>query len=344
MVISTERVRIDYKTKMLHPDSQFANGVFLSMDWASFVCQNCTIRELMYLLKLHDFSRVSFKREELRIHPGNDCFSFDINGVQFCVNRTLVACYGLDVESNDIFDYRFPTVRVNCTGNGLRFLRSIFDEQNIWLDQWLLYFFLLPDAPQGHFTRIDFALDFVNDFSNILSNILTHLRLGGTKDGVAKPGKFTAGSRAYQTKLWEDPSTGGCTVYIGSNNSDQMLRVYNKFAETHDFFSIPYKDPASGEEIFYRWKDGRVPDFPDIPAETIKSWVRFELVLRNKKAMEFTPALVDDPCVFDHPSFFAKIIHTKFRPVRESLYVDWWTKFWELVESDEVINLNCNFV
>ncbi|MBQ8382385.1 MAG: replication initiation factor domain-containing protein [Clostridia bacterium] len=330
---------------MLHPDSQFRNGVFLSLDWVSFVCQNCSIRSLMYLLQLQKFSRTSFKKEELRIHPGNDSFAFDINGVQFCVNRTLVACYGLDVESNDIFDYVFPTVRVNFTGTGLRFMRGIFDELHVWFDQWILYFFHLDEAPAGHFTRLDFALDFVNDFSNILGNVVQHLQYGGTKDGQPAPGKFTAGStRAYQTKLWLDPATAGCTVYLGSGASDQMLRIYNKYAESREFFSVPHIDPESGAEIFERWKPGKDPHVPGIDAGDIKSWVRFELVLRNMKAMEFTPAEKDDPCVFDHPSFFARIIHDKFRPVRTSLYVDWWQKFWDPLFDDKIVNLNLHFV
>lgn len=329
--------------KYLSQGSSLSSAAYLSIDTATFIIQNVSIRALMRKFRLYDYERVSFTRSELRIHPGNDAFSFNINGVQFMINRTLVSCYGLDIESNDIFDYVFPSIRLNITGEGMKFLRCVYQKDKLWFDQCLLNF--VKDNPQWVIkcTRLDFALDIINDVSNILNNVVQHLQYGGTKDGQPGPGMFTAGAtRSYKTDMWFNPSTDGCTVYIGSSSSDQRLRIYNKYSESRDYFSVPYRD-VNGVEHFSAWKEGKKPTFDGFDPDQIKTWVRFELVLRNDHAQSFL-APEEGGTVLDHPGFFGRLIMEKFRPVSDSLYIDWWLKFWEPLKDDSKVNLNLHFV
>ena len=294
---------------------------YISVDTSTFIIDKGSVSFNDVLSMLH-LPKATFDSSILSAFMSSlDIQFFQYHGIQFGVKSYNLKCnlieayqdYG-DIERPyfpELFNVKFAYLRVNITGKGMKWCRSNFlDRDKECFDQFLLDCQDYYQQDYGwHFSRNDIALDFVNyTFSerDIIDDIY-----------------FTY-CRQYRQKIDEDLDlidfvfcnrTGGCpgrgmsfqskygdterTLYIGSVNSDTMLRIYDKYLEScdQDHHFIPSYEPDSDQL------------FQGLDNSDIHSWIRFEVQLRNKQSQLFlcTRSLSD-------PLSFANWVWGRFSP------------------------------
>ena len=187
-------------------------------------------------------------------------------------------------------------VHVEMTGQGVRKFETLMELAKVsWLEV------LAHLRTFVRFSRIDLALDeyegLVN-FNDIIGKIDR-----GEHVGRCRSFKVIAGRDSYGEHT-------GTTIYMGSNKSDVMLRVYEK----------NYERQQKGYEV-----DADI-------------WNRWELVLKHEKANDFVAELLDNGYSFG--GFLKGVLADLIRFVEPSNdsnkrrweHSSWWVDFLEGVE------------
>lgn len=203
--------------------------------------------------------------------------------------------YTLDGIINVFYSGKRPDmgVHVEMTGQGVRKYETIMQVDKV---TWAQVFKHLRSF--ATFSRIDLALDDYEGlvgFPDIIGKIERGEHVGRCRSFKVISGR---GSNGEHT---------GTTIYMGSNKSDLMLRVYEK----------NYERQAKGYEI-------------DVPL-----WNRWELVLKHEKANDFVTRYLDGGHSFG--SLFGGILADLIRFVEPSEDTnksrwetcDWWSDFLE---------------
>ena len=188
-------------------------------------------------------------------------------------------------------------VHVEMTGQGVRKYETLMEVSGFtW---WQVFEYLRSFV---NFSRIDLALDEYEglvDFNNIIGKINR-----GEHVGRCRTFKVIAGRNSKGEHI-------GTTIYMGSNKSDIMLRVYEK----------NYERQQKGYEV-----DADI-------------WNRWELVLKHEKANDFVTQLVENVCSYG--GLFKSILADLIRFVEPSATDSnkrrwekspWWEKFLEGIE------------
>ena len=187
-------------------------------------------------------------------------------------------------------------VHVEMTGQGVRKYETIMQVEGI---TWRQVFEHLSSF--ATFSRIDLALDEYEglvSFDDIIEKIERGEHVGRCRSFKVISGR---GSNGEHT---------GTTIYMGSNKSDIMLRVYEK----------NYERQAKGYEI-------------DVPI-----WNRWELVLKHEKANDFVTRYLDGGYSFG--SLFGGILADLIRFVEPGADTNksrwqtspWWSDFLAMAE------------
>lgn len=187
-------------------------------------------------------------------------------------------------------------VHVELTGQGVRKYETIMQVDKV---TWRQVFEHLRSF--ATFSRIDLALDEYEGlvgFADIIGKIERGEHVGRCRSFKVISGR---GSNGEHT---------GTTIYMGSNKSDLMLRVYEK----------NYERQAKGYEI-------------DVPI-----WNRWELVLKHEKANDFVTRYLEDGYSFG--SLFGGILADLIRFVEPGEDTnksrwqtsDWWSNFLAMAE------------
>lgn len=214
---------------------------FISVDTASFMVQGTTVNQVLCdVLKIDlvpgDTSVLLSAMEQL------DLRNFTFNGIQFGfpkwellrqVNDSssedlvkLGKSFSYDhLEKTGLFDLNVSCLRVYISGTGMEYCReySRFDTSLFKsFDDFLLHLTSHWYTENNfHFTRLDFAVDVFNDNVDFIGE-LTSLACcnPSVAFGVGRPiaNRFVIGSDQR-------------TVYLGSANSDKLLRIYDKFMQ-----------------------------------------------------------------------------------------------------------------
>ena len=188
-------------------------------------------------------------------------------------------------------------VHVEMTGQGVRKYETLMEVSGFtW---WQVFEYLRSFV---NFSRIDLALDEYEglvDFNDIIGKINR-----GEHVGRCRTFKVIAGRNSKGEHI-------GTTIYMGSNKSDIMLRVYEKNYERQQ------KGYAVDADIWNRW----------------------ELVLKHEKANDFVTQLVENGCSYG--GLFKSILADLIRFVEPSATDSnkrrwekspWWEKFLEGIE------------
>lgn len=179
-----------------------------------------------------------------------------------------------DPNSDDfinVFELTLNKIRLELTGTGLAYLRSQLPDIDDYLRDLRL------KHPCQKVTRVDFAFDFVNYMPDILDAVIEYAQSFSVNGRV-----LTYGGRGYKCQV---TTVDQKKVYLGSPQSDKMLRIYDKRIEQLD----------SNREVY------RKPNNYNNPS----SWIRFEFQLRNDKARELCYLASSDSVEYNLPSLFA---------------------------------------
>ena len=250
-------------------------AIFAKLDWLTIVYDHCSTREILRSLLTDivddtELDRVYGSRLMHSYGYITDLF-INLNGVNIAyhMNEVNDLFHYMDLESVDsfsFFDQKFNYIRVDISGSGLDYIRSL----GIDLDKH----FKDPEYLGGHqygydltyhLTRVDTAFDLINYHPDFLDRQIEICRKCGNPDtlriGIAGKG----GGIAYSIREGDQK-----TLYLGTGRSDRVLRIYDKllqFRKSGMLGSCPYNVSTS---------DGTVL----VPA----SWIRIELQCRRPEA------------------------------------------------------------
>ena len=246
------------------------------IDWLSFTCKMGNPFEVIELAGL---GQLNFTESDRGRYGYDNAYTLDgIINVFYSSKRSDMG------------------VHVEMTGQGVRKYETIMEVDKV---TWRQVFEHLRTF--ATFSRIDLALDEYEGlvgFADIIKKIERGEHVGRCRSFKVISGR---GSNGEHT---------GTTIYMGSNKSDLMLRVYEK----------NYERQAKGYEI-------------DVPI-----WNRWELVLKHEKANDFVTRYLEDGYSFG--SLFGGILADLIRFVEPGEDTNksrwqtctWWSDFLAMAE------------
>lgn len=201
-------------------------GIFAKIDWFTAVFKNVSISDVLNCIQLEKFDTVDFQNvyaNRLLTSTGAvPEVMFNFNGVVLQLRFESVL-YELGINDldekdfNDLFYVPFQYIRMDISGKGLDYLRSI----GIDVDTVLRQEFKLTTG-EYHPTRCDVAFDLVD----YCGDFVTECRkvCAANQDPVTHrvPAQSKGGIK------WSERGGDQNTLYLGSVGSDRLLRIYDK--------------------------------------------------------------------------------------------------------------------
>lgn len=292
------------------------NGkIYCKIDWMTVIFEKCTLNHVLKWLKLENCVS-EFCEESYEQSRGYDVlFKFIYNGI---VIETSKFGFFSSEEETPVFETVVPKIRLELSGTALDYLRSI----NVDMDT---YRFVVPELPEGggyHFTRVDWAYDFVNYMPGFVDKMIEHCNVHALPSGRI-PLASTRGAIGCRIV------TGGQkTVYLGSPQSDSMLRVYDKRMQHIDLNTGVYKKTN--------------------PYGNPDSWYRIEWQTRNKNAHKYAIGTDDKGNYADFKSIlydiFEKYAFADGTVKRDRNPVEFWQSLFNWKEIESRIVQNAKYV
>lgn len=236
--------------------------IYSKLDWYTAIVDDFTLVEILEKLGFNADLYTDFLEQGYETSSGYfSNFTFAANGI------TLNIRYDDYVANSDhLFDHKFFGVRVDISGSGLDYLRSLIPDidfqlrkQNFWTD----------DLSKAHVTRCDIAFDFVNFKSDFLQHLIDFL-IDTDKYYCSQnmPSRLRlGGNSAVKFSIRNGDQR---TVYLGTAHSDRLLRIYDK--------KLQYCEGGI-------WKKEAPQQYIDEEGE-IESWFRIEIQCRRDCASE----------------------------------------------------------
>lgn len=250
-------------------------AIFAKLDWMTVVYQHCTTRQIIRTLLTDQVDDTELDRvygSRLLHSYGyiTDLF-LNLNGINIAYHmsevNTLFHYWDLEqVDSFSFLDTTFDYIRVDISGSGLDYIRSL----GIKLDKH----FKDPEYLGGHqygydltyhLTRVDTAFDLINYHSDFLDRQIEICRKCGNPDTLRIGVVGKRSGLAYSIREGDQK-----TLYLGTGRSDRVLRIYDKllqFRKGGILGNCPYNNTANDGTVI-------VPD----------SWIRIELQCRRPEA------------------------------------------------------------
>lgn len=299
---------------------------YISLDTSCFIIDDFSINDALSLMRLppvlaNDSIICGFMAQLNQR-------SFSVHGIQFFINVTELAYSFGDVDfkderdaSSDIFigrsevsffNFKFPHLRVYIGGQAMSYCRSAFidrdDDNGVIFDSFLLDLgvkLVDPDDSSKsyhnfHFTRNDIAVDVINSQFDLINDIFsTYCDKYQASLSSGKPIDFvfinrdTVNGLGAGRNLAFDPRVNehSRTLYIGSKNSDCLMRIYDKRLERSDVNGLLPSSPSF---------------FTGLANSDIQNWTRLEVQLRNDRSRQFTGSSLQNP------GGFLKFIERRF--------------------------------
>ena len=271
-------------------------GIVPKIDTFTAIFENTTFSSVMNCFGMHPDLYVSEFLKHTTVF-GFGCqywFGFSFEG--FSLTSTNLLLDGS--EDENVFEKVLATIRVNISGQGLDFLRSIgYDiEDHCIPDEWID--FLTGEVMNFHITRCDFTFDLINYKPEFLDKCIEHCREHRTEsDRIAL---LHGSNLRYSYRLGDQK-----TLYLGSPRSDKLLRIYDKRLEYIDRKTKLY--------------------IKDNPYNSPDSWIRVEWQTRNKFAHAIFFATDKEGNYFDTVQFIS-VLRTLYD---NYCFSDMNSKYWD---------------
>lgn len=215
--------------------------IYSKLDYLTAVFEDCSLSDVLNWLGLGDCVVDFLTGFYERCRGYDQRFIFNYNG---CILETSSFHYYGDQMEVDFFDVVLPKIRLDLSGKALDFLRSI----NIEIDK------LARENPAAfaplhyHFTRADFAFDFVNYKPGFVDKLIEFVSVNRLPS-MRIPVLHLSSGISCTVRTGKEK-----TVYLGTPQSDRLLRVYDKRMEHIDLATGVYKksNPFNDPESWYR--------------------------------------------------------------------------------------------
>lgn len=245
-------------------------GIYAQLDNFTLMVYSSSMKDVIEWLglNLETFAGDLFNSKQMIMYL--NAYQFEWNGIRIqAYGSSSQKMYELIAHNNylsglsederllqggyiDVFDVTLEQIRLELTGTGLRYLR---ENVNHHVDNFLRN--PAYKMPNAKVTRVDFAFDFINYMPGILDSLIEYAQAYCTDTGRV----LTYGGRGYKCRVH---TVGDKCMYLGSPQSAQMLRIYDKRLEQLDVNREVYSKPN--------------------PYDNPDSWIRFEFQLRDDKA------------------------------------------------------------
>ena len=243
--------------------------IYAKIDWYTVLLYNVSFKEV--LEKLNCFSDICdeiLNSGYQRSVGYRTDMVYSVNGVSLSVDFDNL----LTVDEENIFFNKWTEVRLDISGAGLDYLRTVnesidknFCDETFW-------------GGEGFFkiTRCDFAFDFVNYFGSFLDLFIHRLqdlersyKIQRGDDGNTRLGIVGGAGRntAYNMRT----GSGVKCLYLGTTRSDKLVRIYDKKME------------QSKNGVFVKG----VPQYFQGDDRNVDSWFRIEFQTRRKFAHKY---------------------------------------------------------
>lgn len=292
--------------------------IYCKIDWLTVMFFDCSMNHVLSWLHIDDcvsdFCAGAFQQSR----GYDEVFKFIYNGVM--LETSSFNFYGEDM-SVSIFDTVVPKIRLELSGSALDYLRSI----GVDMDSYRLVKPVLPDGGSYHVTRCDWAFDFINYKPEFIDCLIDHIN---THKLPSERIPLASTKGAISCKL---VTCGQKTIYLGSPQSDRMLRIYDKRMQYLNLASQTYCKPN--------------------PYGDPSSWFRIEWQTRNRFANDLTLSVSPSGEFNDFKSIL-KMIFEKYAFAdgqmdarnKARCAVDFWLKLFDWKDIESRIIQNANFV
>lgn len=250
--------------------------VTFKMDYFSGIWHNFTLHDVEDYYKLRGCLFSDFFENGYETSIGSEAwFCYIQSGVKIFIPSADFACCPIEIRTSpELYNYQFPRIKIDFSGQGLDWYREKLGGQCI---EDILR------KPHASFrpTRCDIAVDCYNQFDKVFGELKDYLSKLALKGHRRVCCQGLRGGVKYDLKLGEQS-----TIYLGGTSGDMLLRIYDKKLELTDMYGS------------WRVEPPRLPD-----DESIESWTRYELQCRREAAfcMLYHPVLGDDKKpVFDN--------------------------------------------
>lgn len=272
--LNTYDQRFDSFPSLHYPTLDNDGKVYCKIDWLTVMFFDCSMNHVLKWLHMDncitDFCSSAYQQSR----GYDEVFKFMYNNIM--LETSSFNFYGQDVDVS-IFDVIVPKIRLELSGSALDYLRST----GIDMNEYRLVKPILPDGGTYHFTRCDFAYDFINYKPEFVDRMIEHINIHKLPSERI-PLASTKGAISCKVV------TGGQkTIYLGSPQSDRMLRVYDKKMQYVDLGTGVYKK--------------------DNPYGNPDSWFRIEWQTRNKFANNLVHGVDDNGVPADFKSILKDI-------------------------------------
>lgn len=289
-----------------------AYGIYPSFDTYSAVWNNSTLQEIFDHYQIGELlDTFVLENERMCIDAMNiENWHLAFCGIRISFKTFDLPQFSYDSDLSDFLNVIIPKIRFELSGKGCSYL---LDECGLEL-----FGILRRELPsKAHVTRIDIAydlIDYMPDFQRKLKEFCLNPANQSSYQRLAICNLPSGTSFSLRTGDQE-------TVYIGAPTSDKLLRVYDKYMQ--------------------KSKKGVLEDCRY--GTDIKSWIRIEWQLRNKRA---------DQILFGHASsdyfleVFKKIYESyRFRDLSKegTVVADFWQELFDWDQIPSIIQ-NLRFV
>lgn len=266
-------------------------GIYAQLDNFTIMVYHSTMQDVIEWLglELESFIGDLYKSKQMIIYM--NAYQFEWNGIRIqAYGSSSQKMLDLITHNNylsglsdderilkgdyiDVFDVTLEQIRLELTGTGLRYLR---DNVNKDIDNFLRN--PAYKMSNAKVTRVDFAFDFINYMPGILDSLIEYAQAYCSDSGRV----LTYKGCGYKCRVH---TVGDKCMYLGSPQSAQMLRIYDKRLEQLDVNREVYSKPN--------------------PYDNPDSWIRFEFQLRDDKAHNMCYNLSTSADVSVMPTFYS---------------------------------------
>lgn len=282
------------------------------IDWLTVIFTDCSINDVLHWIGQDNCVDDFFQSLYESSRGYDQLFTFRFNNI--LIETSSFNYYGASGDVT-LFDITVPKIRLELSGTALDFLRS----QGIDFDT---YRFDVPDLPLGaayHYTRCDWAFDLINYKPAFVDNLISFLEANKLPSGRIPIASINnRGAVSFKVVTGDQK-----TVYLGSAQSDRMLRCYDK--------RLQYID-----------RDTQVYNKPN-PYNNPDSWLRIEWQTRNRFAHNMC---MDSKLQFKHvlKKIFETYCFHDGTCSRDRAVVPFWLDLFPWNEIESILIHNTNFV
>ena len=234
--------------------------IYAKLDWYSVMIYNKSIADILRKLRINvDLYDEIMSNGYERSEGFSSKFVFAAHGIALELRYDDY----LSTQQEQLFEAKFSKIRLDISGSGLDYLRSVMDIDKALTDK---SFWGAPE--EYNITRSDFAFDFVNYKGDFVDRLLNWIKTREIQAGGSNVGRLSLGRKsgiAYSYRCGDQK-----TFYLGTGRSDKLVRIYDKLLQnTKNGVFIGQRPEAFKDE------------------GEIQSWFRIEFQTRRKCADSF---------------------------------------------------------